>query len=1031
MSIGGGSGTVNRISGRMPAYILAIVAPILAAIGKDQLNKAVDGDVGFVFAFAAVVVVALIGGLGPGVVATLTAAALDVVLFQDPVGTPWINTPAEQARTALFILDGLLLSWLAEIAKRGRRASDGARTDAETQRRSADAAIARLESLQELTARLSRATTTEEVAAAVLEHGRRTFGPTGGAVYVLTPDGVALRAVDSVGYDLADVQRWRLIPIDTPVPAAEVVRDGEPIVVEQPALYRQRFPHARSGDEPLAGALVMVPLRGGGQLFGTVGWWWARPRTIDAGQRDTLDTIASLTSQALDRARLFEAERGARRESERVRARTEAFQGLAAALARAATVEDVLGALTSESQRALASRTAVVGLLTDGGASFEIQDIRGHPAYTGPSTLSIDAHLPLTDAARDGIAIHIADPESYSALYPDPMAPTGTRSAALAAVPLRVGDDTIGAIGWAFESPRPWSSEDIAFCEAIARLGAQAVERARLLESERVARDGAERARRRTAVLAEAGRALGLSLEYEATVQDIAGLALPTLGDHCIVDIVGDPPQRLVAAIDPAELADVEVVRRRPVDMASDNPIARVIRDGRPLSIELGDDVLERVSKDPQHLAALRRFDLGRALIVPLLGHAGTMGAMLFGTRDPARRYDDDDVVMAQALAQRVARAIENVRLHLEVRRLAEVERDRAHELESVIASIGEGIVVLDQEGDVRSINAAAVRLLDGSVGNAVELAARVGGGLVLEPDEEGQVGPSEHLVTGADARWVEVTAYPIGRPETRPAFVCVIRDVTAFRQGQGLREAFLSLLSHELRTPVTTIYAGATVLGRPSGGLTDELRAEILADVGAEADRLYRLVEDLLVLARFDEGIPLGLEPNLLQRLVPQVVEQEQGRWPHVQFEISAAADLPTVSGDETAIVQVIRNLCTNAAKYSPVGSTIEVRLDSTAEAVRVRVLDRGSGIREQEAAHLFDPFYRSPATAAMAGGAGIGLYVCRRLVDAMGGQIWGRPRPDGGSEFGIELPRYGTSGDEDLDPDDRLAASVPATEG
>ena len=393
-------------------------------------------------------------------------------------------------------------------------------------------------------------------------------------------------------------------------------------------------------------------------------------------------------------------------------------------------------------------------------------------------------------------------------------------------------------------------------------------------------------------MLAEAGRALGLSLEYEPTVQDIAGLALPTLGDHCIVDIVGDEHQRLVAAIDPGELADVEIVRRRPVDLTSDNPIALVIRDCRPMTLELSDEVLEHVAKDAQHLGALHRFGLGRALIVPLLGHSGTMGAMLFGTRDAARRYDDEDVVMAQALAQRVARAIENVRLHLEVRRLAERERDHARELESVIASIGEGIVVLDGEGDVRSINAAAMRLLDGSVADAADLARRVGGDLVLEPDEAGQIGPSEHLVAGADARWVEITAYPIGRPEARPAFVCVLRDVTAFRQGQGLREAFLSLLSHELRTPVTTIYAGATVLGRPSGALTDEVRAEILADVGAEADRLYRLVEDLLVLARFDEGIPLGLEPNLLQRLVPQVIEQEQGRWPHVRFSLSVAAE-------------------------------------------------------------------------------------------------------------------------------------------
>src|SRR4029078_8429045 len=85
---------------------------------------------------------------------------------------------------------------------------------------------------------------------------------------------------------------------------------------------------------------------------------------------------------------------------------------------------------------------------------------------------------------------------------------------------------------------------------------------------------------------------------------------------------------------------------------------------------------------------------------------------------------------------------------------------------------------------------------------------------------------------------------------------VYVLRDVTAFRQGQNLREAFLGLLSHELRTPVTTIYAAANVLARPSSTLDDETRQEILHDMVAESNRLYRLVEDLMVLARFDERI-------------------------------------------------------------------------------------------------------------------------------------------------------------------------------
>ena len=124
------------------------------------------------------------------------------------------------------------------------------------------------------------------------------------------------------------------------------------------------------------------------------------------------------------------------------------------------------------------------------------------------------------------------------------------------------------------------------------------------------------------------------------------------------------------------------------------------------------------------------------------------------------------------------------------------------------------------------------------------------------------------------------MTSYPVAQAagSTSPSTVIVCRDVTAFRQGQELREAFLGLLSHELRTPVTTIYGGAAVLAKPGKTLDPQMASEILADIASESDRLYRLVEDLLVLARFDEGFELGDEPALLQHLVPRSSSRSAG---------------------------------------------------------------------------------------------------------------------------------------------------------
>jgi signal transduction histidine kinase len=117
---------------------------------------------------------------------------------------------------------------------------------------------------------------------------------------------------------------------------------------------------------------------------------------------------------------------------------------------------------------------------------------------------------------------------------------------------------------------------------------------------------------------------------------------------------------------------------------------------------------------------------------------------------------------------------------------------------------------------------------------------------------------------------------------------------------------------------------------------------------------------------------------------------------------------DLPAVSGDETSITQVLRNLLSNAAKYGGPDAMVTAVVEPDRDGVAVRVRDRGPGIDPREAEAIFDPFFRSPRTAKMAGGAGIGLYVSRRLVGAMNGRMWAAPGPAGGSEFSFVLPRY-----------------------
>jgi K+-sensing histidine kinase KdpD len=235
-------------------------------------------------------------------------------------------------------------------------------------------------------------------------------------------------------------------------------------------------------------------------------------------------------------------------------------------------------------------------------------------------------------------------------------------------------------------------------------------------------------------------------------------------------------------------------------------------------------------------------------------------------------------------------------------------------------------------------------------------------------------------------------------------------------REAQQLQEAFISVISHELRTPITTILAGSRLLRRQLGdGPTAE---DLAADIEAEADRLFRIVEDLLVLSRLERhNLSITQEPVHLVHLVERVIASEARRWPSHHFVTPESVPqrlVGVVRGEETYIEQVLRNLLANAAKYSPTGSTVEVRVDNDPEGVAVRVLDDGPGIARAEVEQLFSLFYRSPATAATAAGAGIGLFVSRQLVDAMGGRMWARRRRKGGSEFGFSLGAYPVEEDE-----------------
>ncbi len=359
-----------------------------------------------------------------------------------------------------------------------------------------------------------------------------------------------------------------------------------------------------------------------------------------------------------------------------------------------------------------------------------------------------------------------------------------------------------------------------------------------------------------------------------------------------------------------------------------------------------------------------------------------------------------------------VARDIhERIEVQVRLQRLAQAEHARAAELNAVIRAMGEAVVVCAADGTITLSNPAGEAIFpDVEERTYAEILAQLHDPDGIAPALGGHGGPVE-LPTVADPdRWVEIATYPvtvgIGLATAGEETIVVMRDVTEARRREAVRETFIGVLSHELRTPVTTIFGGAKLLARETSTLDEETRRGIFQDIYEEAERLQRLVEDVVALNRFGEGAgEIGWEPVLLQRLLPRIVSSEEARWPGVTFDLVVTPALATVSADPTYVEQVIRNLLSNAAKYGGAGSTVTILAEAGDDEVLVRVLDDGPGFPADEAARLFELFYRSPATAGSAGGAGIGLFVCARLITAMDGRIWAVPRPEGGAEFGFAL--------------------------
>ena len=247
---------------------------------------------------------------------------------------------------------------------------------------------------------------------------------------------------------------------------------------------------------------------------------------------------------------------------------------------------------------------------------------------------------------------------------------------------------------------------------------------------------------------------------------------------------------------------------------------------------------------------------------------------------------------------------------------------------------------------------------------------------------------------------------------ETRKAEEALWSAAEALAASHVVKDEFLGLVSHELRTPVTTIFGNAELL-RDRKSLAETDRQEMLADIAEESNRLLAIIENLLLLTRLESGFNPDREPQLIAHIARSVVENFVRHHPLYTVSLSMDPRQMVVEADQAHLQMLLDNLLTNAAKYSEPESPIEVQVGTEGQEVLVTVSDRGIGIGDADESQLFTAYYRSESAKTRSSGLGIGLAVCRRIVDSLGGRIWAHPREGGGTEAGFALPLAEVSAD------------------
>ncbi|HEX9115753.1 MAG TPA: ATP-binding protein [Anaerolineae bacterium] len=423
-------------------------------------------------------------------------------------------------------------------------------------------------------------------------------------------------------------------------------------------------------------------------------------------------------------------------------------------------------------------------------------------------------------------------------------------------------------------------------------------------------------------------------------------------------------------------------------------------------------DLEERLTQ----VAKAIRLPLRQVVALPLTVEERLLG-LIYLFRSGSIAFSNNDHSVLGSFADQAAIAVRNAQLYQQV-------STEKQQLDAIIERSADGVMILDPALHIRVFNQALTRMTGWPAERALGrpcyevLSLEVTSGQNLCGAEvgkatfpDGKPVSAEGTLTrpGGSQIAVSVTYTPLYYEDGELSNVIAnVVDITRFREAEEMKSTFVSVVSHELKTPVALIKGYADTLAREDAQWDANTARESLQIIGEEADRLNDLINNLLDASRIQAGaFKIERAELCLPVLAERVVDNFRTQTDNHRFVLDFPKDYPDVLGDEERLRQVFNNLIGNAIKYSPRGGEIRVGGWADRDWATVYVADQGIGIPAEDQANLFQRFYRVDSGLRRATqGTGLGLYLCRSIIEAHGGRIWLRSEPGKGTTMFFSLP-------------------------